>query len=96
MIFLILFYLIAKVFYNLNQEYLRVTPDRSLVFTCMDYFVPMVRKASIKHSELPVVIDLCHASTADFTTAYVRENVKINVEVHLLMLLTIIGPKKYD
>lgn len=55
----------------LSQDYLLVTPDRSLVFTSMDYFVPVVRKASMKHPESPVVIDLGHASTADFSTAFV-------------------------
>jgi len=49
-----------------------VTPDRSLVFTSMDYFMSTVRKAAALHPKIPVVIDLSYVSIADFTTAYVR------------------------
>lgn len=38
-----------------------------------------VRKASVLHPEVPVVIDLTHVSVADFSTAYVR---------HILFLST--------
>ena len=56
---------------NVCSSYLLVTPDRSLVFTAMDYFMSTVRKASALHPGVPVVIDLSYVSIADFTTAYV-------------------------
>ena len=57
-----------------TAEHLLITPDRSLVFSAMDYFMSVVRKASMEHRQprpLPIVIDLSHVSMADFTTAYV-------------------------
>lgn len=70
---------ISKCFYfqsnGTNSEYidyLHITPDRSLVFTAIEYFMSMVRKASALHPAVPVVIDLSHVSIADFSTAYVR------------------------
>lgn len=54
-------------------EYVSVVPDRSLVFSAMDYFMSAVRKAAVGHREpypLPIVIDLRHVSMADFSTAY--------------------------
>ena len=52
-------------------EYLIITPDRSLVFTAMEYFMSSVRKASALYPGIIVVIDMHHVSAADFTTAYV-------------------------
>lgn len=53
-------------------EYLIVTPDRSLVFTAMEYFMSSVRKASALYPGIIVVVDMVHVSAADFTTAYVN------------------------
>jgi sodium-independent sulfate anion transporter 11 len=55
-----------------NTEYLIFTPDRSLVFTAMEYFMSSVRKASALDPGIIVVIDMSHVSAADFTTAYVN------------------------
>ena len=53
-------------------EYLLVSPDRSLVFTAMEYFKSSVRKASALYPHvIAVVVDMRHVTSADFTTAYV-------------------------
>jgi len=54
-----------------QQGYLFITPDRSLIFTCMDYFIPIVKKACVQNPGVPVVLDLQHSSEADFSTANV-------------------------
>lgn len=59
-----------------GTDYLLVKPDRSIVFPAMDYFTSAVRKASMLHQGVPVVIDLSAVTLADFSTAYVRENWK--------------------
>lgn len=51
-----------------------IIPDRSLVFTAMEYFMSSVRKASARYPGITVVIDMHHVSAADFTTAYVISN----------------------
>ena len=56
---------------NPTAEYLLIAPDRSLVFTAMEYFMSSVRKASALYPGIIVVIDMGHVSAADFTTAYV-------------------------
>jgi sodium-independent sulfate anion transporter 11 len=56
---------------SLKTEYLIITPDRSLVFTAIEYFISCVRKASALHPGIIVVIDMSHVSAADFTTSYV-------------------------
>ena len=56
---------------TLYTEYLIIIPDRSLVFTAMEYFMSSVRKASALYPGIIVVIDMSHVSAADFTTAYV-------------------------
>ncbi|XP_057381356.1 sodium-independent sulfate anion transporter-like [Daphnia carinata] len=58
-----------------NQtKYLYITPDRSVVFTAIDYFMSTVRKASALYPGVPVVIDLSYVSIADFSTAYGFDN----------------------
>ena len=56
---------------NPTNEYLLITPDRSLIFAAMEYFMSSVRKASALYPGIIVVIDMHHVSAADFTTAYV-------------------------
>lgn len=65
---------------RLCGSYLLVTPDRSLVFTAMDYFMSTVRKASALHPGVPVVIDMSYVTIADFTTAYVRDSLQRDLE----------------
>ena len=72
---------------GLSSEYLLVTPDRSLVFTAMDYFMSTVRKASVLHPGAPVVIDLSYVSIADFTTAYVRFYTLLNAIWKFLLIV---------
>ncbi|EFX83558.1 hypothetical protein DAPPUDRAFT_194797 [Daphnia pulex] len=55
-------------------HYLHITPDRSVVFTAIDYFMSTVRKASVLYPGVPVVIDLSYVSIADFSTAYGFDN----------------------
>lgn len=62
-----------------GTPHLLFVPDRSLVFTSMDFFMSTVRKASNLHPGLPVVIDLSYVSIADFSTAYVRESFSIEI-----------------
>ncbi|KAL0278539.1 UNVERIFIED_CONTAM: hypothetical protein PYX00_000337 [Menopon gallinae] len=52
-------------------EYLRVTPDRSLVFPSVEYVRNVVSKAGLKQgsSYIPVVIDSRHIQGVDFTAA---------------------------
>ncbi|KAK6624108.1 hypothetical protein RUM44_010966 [Polyplax serrata] len=52
-------------------EYLRVTPDRSLVFPSVEYVRNVVTKAGLKQgsSYIPVVIDSRHIQGVDFTAA---------------------------
>lgn len=56
-------------------EYLRITPDRSLVFPSVEYVRNVVTKASLKQgsSYIPVVIDSRHIQGVDFTAAKVRK-----------------------
>jgi len=61
----------ACLFLNMELGYLAITPDRSLIFTCMDYFISIVKKACANHPGVPIVIDLQHSSIADFSTAFV-------------------------
>lgn len=52
-------------------EYLRITPDRSLVFPSVEYVRNIVTKAGLKQgsSYIPVVIDSRHIQGVDFTAA---------------------------
>lgn len=52
-------------------EYLRLTPDRCLIFPSVDYVRNIVTKHSRKQ-EIPVVIDCSHIYGADFTAAKVK------------------------
>ncbi|EEB12661.1 sulfate transporter, putative [Pediculus humanus corporis] len=54
-------------------EYLRLTPDRCLIFPSVDYVRNIVTKHSIKQG-IPVVIDCSHIYGADFTAAKVIES----------------------
>ncbi|XP_046639461.1 sodium-independent sulfate anion transporter-like [Daphnia pulicaria] len=65
-----------------NTEYLIFTPDRSLVFTAMEYFMSSVRKASALYPGIIVVIDMSHVSAADFTTAYGFDNMIKSLQKH--------------
>ncbi|KAK6643074.1 hypothetical protein RUM43_004577 [Polyplax serrata] len=54
-------------------EYLKLTPDRCLIFPSVDYVRNIVTKHSIKQG-IPVVIDCSHIYGADFTAAKVIES----------------------
>jgi sodium-independent sulfate anion transporter 11 len=70
-------------------NYLHITPDRSVVFTAIDYFMSTVRKASVLYPGVPVVIDLSYVSIADFSTAYVSISCACNLQIiHSLLSLT--------
>nr|CAG4641258.1 EOG090X0F3A [Eulimnadia texana] len=59
-----------------RMEYLLVVPDRSLVFTAMDYFSDFVRNVTRQHSgsgRFDIVIDLTYVSSADYTTAQIAK-----------------------
>ena len=62
-------------------NYLHITPDRSVVFTAIDYFMSTVRKASVLYPGVPVVIDLSYVSIADFSTAYVSISCACNLQI---------------
>jgi len=70
--------------------YLHITPDRSVVFTAIDYFMSTVRKASVLYPGVPVVIDLSYVSVADFSTAYVSVAFKANIDNYRLSRLLLI------
>ena len=56
------------------SNYLLITPDRSLSFTAVDFFMSSVRKYSALHREpvpLPIVMDLKHVYMVDFSASYV-------------------------
>ncbi|KZS20140.1 Sodium-independent sulfate anion transporter [Daphnia magna] len=65
-----------------SVEYLLITPDRSLVFTAMEYFMSSVRKSSALYPGIIVVMDMSHVSSADFTTAYGFENMIKSLHKH--------------
>ncbi|EFX78814.1 hypothetical protein DAPPUDRAFT_245670 [Daphnia pulex] len=67
---------------NPTTEYLLIAPDRSLVFTAMEYFMSSVRKASALYPGIIVVIDMSHVSAADFTTAYGFDNMIKSLQKH--------------
>ncbi|XP_057380361.1 sodium-independent sulfate anion transporter-like [Daphnia carinata] len=67
---------------NPTMEYLHITPDRSLVFTAMEYFMSSVRKASALYPGIIVVVDMIHVSAADFTTAYGFNNMIKSLQKH--------------
>ncbi|XP_057380360.1 sodium-independent sulfate anion transporter-like [Daphnia carinata] len=67
---------------NPTTEYLLIIPDRSLVFTAMEYFMSSVRKASALYPGIIVVIDMSHVSAADFTTAYGFDNMIKRLQKH--------------
>ncbi|XP_046639752.1 sodium-independent sulfate anion transporter-like isoform X2 [Daphnia pulicaria] len=67
---------------SLKTEYLIITPDRSLVFTAIEYFISCVRKASALHPGIIVVIDMSHVSAADFTTSYGFDNMIKSLQKH--------------
>lgn len=58
-------------------KYLRLTPDRCLVFPSADYVRNLVTKHSLKR-DMPVVIDCSHVYGADFTAAKVIEMLTID------------------
>nr|CAH0107975.1 unnamed protein product [Daphnia galeata] len=79
-------------------NYLHITPDRSVVFTAIDYFMSTVRKASVLYPGVPVVIDLSYVSIADFSTAYVSISCACNLQIirSLLSLTTDSHVKGFD
>lgn len=70
---LVIFPVLHMLIFQRGTPHLLIIPDRSLVFTSMDFFMSTVRKASVLYPRLPVVIDLSYVSIADFSTAYVRK-----------------------
>ncbi|XP_066259339.1 sodium-independent sulfate anion transporter-like [Euwallacea similis] len=56
---------------NSGQDYLKVTPDRSLLFPSVEYVRNVITKASTKNgpTSVPVVIDAKHIQAADYTAA---------------------------
>ncbi|KAK4005751.1 hypothetical protein OUZ56_010826 [Daphnia magna] len=81
---------------NPTTEYLLIVPDRSLVFTAMEYFMSSVRKASALYPGIIVVIDMSHVSAADFTTAYGFDNMIKRLQKHgHKLILTRIKPEVF-
>lgn len=79
-----------------NQiKYLYITPDRSVVFTAIDYFMSTVRKASALYPGVPVVIDLSYVSIADFSTAYVSIALILVKQLYLTHKLSLITVDSY-
>ncbi|KZS08864.1 Chloride anion exchanger [Daphnia magna] len=82
--------------FNPTTEYLLIVPDRSLVFTAMEYFMSSVRKASALYPGIIVVIDMSHVSAADFTTAYGFDNMIKRLQKHgHKLILTRIKPEVF-
>nr|XP_022916923.1 sodium-independent sulfate anion transporter-like isoform X2 [Onthophagus taurus] len=63
--------LIKKLSTKLGNEYVFITPDRTLSFPSIEYVRSIVVKAGRKEENKPVVVDAKHIHAADFTTAKV-------------------------
>ncbi|XP_075148832.1 sodium-independent sulfate anion transporter-like isoform X2 [Haematobia irritans] len=56
-----------------GQHFLKITPDRCLIFPSMEFVRNKVMKSGQKNSMLPVVFDCTYIYATDFTTAKVIE-----------------------
>lgn len=57
-----------------GKSFLKLTPDRSLIFPSVEYVRNRVIKYGTKHP-LPVVFDCTYISASDFTTANVIDSI---------------------
>lgn len=56
-----------------GQDYLVITPDRSLVFPSVEYVRAVISKQGLKQgTAVPIVVDSTHIQVADFTAAKVN------------------------
>lgn len=63
----------------MGNDYLLITPDRSVLFPSVEFVRNVITKASIKKglSAVPVVIDAKHIQAADYTAAKVSINTNL-------------------